>query len=116
ACQFVMLYDGWPPAACDRCACPFFWFLRSKPMAKTLFCRYPDCQKGYTSVGGEKPLVCPNCEMPARWTTTEPSSPPMPPRAKDPFKMYLLSSNDRRILRSLRIAADVGPTASPSDA
>ena len=75
-------------------------------MAETLWCRYPDCQIGYASVAGERPLVCPNCEQPARWTTTEPAAPPMPKRGRDPAKVYRLSTNDRRFLKAVRIASD----------
>lgn len=71
----------------------------TKPMARTLWCRYEDCQKGYASVAGDRPKICPACERPEAWSTRYPVSTPIRTR-------YVLAASDRRFLRSLRIAVD----------
>lgn len=64
-----------------------------KPARKPelLWCRM--CRTGYASVG-ERPELCPECKKVPHWTRTPP---------------YVLSGNDRRFLKSLRIDPD-GPT------
>lgn len=66
-------------------------------MARTLWCR--KCRVGFVSVAGDVPRVCPDCERETTWTT-------MLPRCGDPMISYDLTTNDKRFLRSLRIALD----------
>lgn len=65
-------------------------------MPLRLFCRH--CRTGYACVG-KVPTICPSCERSASWTTTA-----LP--GDEPEQLYVLSENDRRLLRSLRIGAD----------
>lgn len=59
---------------------------------RLLLCRH--CYVWY-AVQRAIPDICPNCEKSAMWTTDN-----------NPGKPYLLSENDRRILKALRIACD----------
>lgn len=60
-------------------------------MAQVLFCR--KCGNWY-AVQLKVPDICPNCEQSAEWSTEEP-------------KPYRLSENDRRFLKSIRVAPEV---------
>lgn len=64
-------------------------------MALTLWCRWPDCRKGYASVE-EIPPICPACGREADWTTRE-----------QPRVAFKLTRDDVRFLRMLRIRPDV---------
>ena len=61
----------------------------------TIWCT--KCHAGYGSVG-EIPAVCPSCSAETTWTTF---APPSVPRVQ-----WTLTLNDRRFLRSVRIAHD----------
>jgi hypothetical protein len=65
----------------------------------TLWCRHPRCGKGYASVAGDIPTICPACEKPGRWTTEA----SMPGRRTTPTFPFDLSDNDKRLLKLLRI-------------
>lgn len=67
-------------------------------MPRELWCRHADCGKTYESTAGHIPIICPHCERTALWTTEQPEPPPVKP--------YVLSENDRRFLKSLRIASN----------
>jgi hypothetical protein len=68
-------------------------------MARLVWCRR--CTAMFTSVAGELKNVCPSCKLdPAHWTTMAPED------SIEPVKPYEVTTNDRRFLRSLRIAAE----------
>lgn len=58
-------------------------------MAVILYCGHQTCGQGF-SVIGEIPMVCPVCQRDTKWIVA-------------PFP---LNENDRRFLKSLRIAAE----------
>jgi hypothetical protein len=62
-------------------------------MPRTLYCRL--CAAAYASVAGDQPAECPACGQAAHWSTE--------PQAR---REYVLSENDRRFLKSLRIGAE----------
>lgn len=64
--------------------------MAKKPEPILLWCQQLDCQTGYASTG-ERPKVCPACGKFPDWTRTPP---------------YKIHENDRRFLKSLRIAQD----------
>lgn len=61
-------------------------------MATVVYCRA--CKIGYALVG-KLPSLCPSCGVPAHWVTN-----------LDPTWPFELSYNDKRLLRSLKIATD----------
>jgi hypothetical protein len=66
---------------------------------KEIYCRH--CDFLYIEVEGMRPLVCPYCAKTAKWSET--------PRADDPTVPqveYVVNSNDKRFLRSIRIKPD----------
>jgi hypothetical protein len=65
----------------------------------TLWCRHPRCGKGYASVAGDIPKICPACEKPGRWTTEA----SMAPHGTTPASPDHLTDYDKRLLRLLRI-------------
>jgi hypothetical protein len=70
-------------------------------MPRELFCRYDDCRVSVVSCAGIIPVVCPGCHRSSRWSTT--------PRMSDhgePMVPYEITVNDRRFLKSLRIASE----------
>jgi len=62
----------------------------------TLYCGWEDCGCAYPSQG-LRPAVCPQCRRVEKWTI-------LPPRIM--AHPYVLSENDRKFLRSLRISAE----------
>jgi hypothetical protein len=65
----------------------------------TLWCGYPRCGKGYASVAGDIPKICPACEKPGRWRTEV----SVPRRHTTRTFPYDLSAYDTRLLKLLRI-------------
>lgn len=61
-----------------------------------IYCK--KCGIGYASLG-EIPATCPACDQETSWTT-------VPPSSDTPTVAYKLTVNDRRFLRSYRIAAE----------
>ena len=61
-------------------------------VARVLLCR--KCGHWYQVVQ-QIPDICPHCEQSASWTTDD-----------APSKPYVLSENDRKFLKSLRIATN----------
>lgn len=66
--------------------------------ALTIFCK--GCHAGYAATGAI-PSVCPACEHDAGWTTRWPH--------EDRRFPFVVTKQDRRFLRSLRIASDEDP-------
>lgn len=62
----------------------------------TLWCER--CHSGFTFTSGDLPYRCGVCDRVTRWLTMPPPPPPVVP--------YVLTTNDRRLLRSLHIHAD----------
>lgn len=76
-------------------------------MARTLWCRHADCGKPIDSVAGEQPQICPACQKSAHWTSVEGAGPiERRKHLKGPRVKFDLNLNDKRLLRSLRIAAE----------
>ena len=68
-------------------------------MGRPVYCVL--CAFSFPSVAGHLPTVCPSCTHRTTWTTLAPDH--ASDQATTP---YALTHNDRRFLRSLRIAAD----------
>src|SRR5262249_44049356 len=66
--------------------------------ATILYCSW--CASAYGSLG-EVPARCPSCDRVTHWSTE-----PLPPAADQPKVPYVLTWNDRRLLKSLRIQVD----------
>jgi hypothetical protein len=63
-------------------------------MGRLVWCRL--CTSRYEHLGGALPETCPTCGESAHWSAIE-----------VPKREFALSENDRRLLRALRIKADV---------
>lgn len=69
---------------------------------RLVYCKHEDCRIGTPVRGrGDLPAVCPGCERRGEWTSDVPAKPSTKPAI--PFD---LTVNDRRFLKSLRIAGD----------
>lgn len=68
-------------------------------MARSIFCRR--CGHEQAVVADHFPPLCASCLSPGRWTTLAPAY------SVEPVTRWHLSALDIRMLRALRIAADV---------
>lgn len=62
-----------------------------------LYCKLPGCGKGYASVG-DLPVRCPSCGRVTKWGTS--------PVTDSQASALMWTAEDRRLLRSFRIAAE----------
>lgn len=75
-------------------------------MARTVYCRYDGCEGFQDVLAGVLPSVCDKCGRSARWATDPSVLKERRKHAKQPRVPFDLNVMDRRMLRSLRIAAD----------
>lgn len=68
-------------------------------MARILYCRHDDCGKPHEVDAGYFPPICPACKRCAAWATHPGVAPIL-------AGGLVLTVNDRRFLKSLRIGAD----------
>ena len=71
-------------------------------MARTLYCRWEQCGWSGEIVAGYFPERCPGCSRESRWNV----GPPTVFEADGPKVAWVLTENDRRMLKALRIAAN----------
>lgn len=82
-------------------------------MTRRIWCRHDDCDHSDLEEAGKRPSTCPSCRRVAAWTL-EPKTEATIIRAapRGPDRPDELTLNDKRLLRSLRIA---WPDASDED-
>lgn len=121
-CGWRKTFSAWSmrPTDCDQCGGIFFWYLvpTPEPLVTTprreFWCRWASCQKTIALPGGaDLPAVCVHCHRPARWMTGEPTDQTILFSDEEiAIDGWVLTFNDRRFLRSIRVSAEPSTAAS----